>query len=169
MTSELSPTQRQFRTAMANLSAGVNVVTTDGDHGRAGTTVSAVCSVTDSPPTMVVCINKSATSHDAYVTNDRLAINVLCHEQEDVAMVFANATDVPRERRFDDPRWDLATYGVPVLAGAAASLIGRISTVSEQGSHSVLFVEIDQVLTQEQTGGLVYFQRRFHGVRPVAG
>ncbi|MEV6134383.1 flavin reductase [Streptomyces violaceusniger] len=168
MTAELTPTQRKFRAAMANLSAGVTVVTAYGKHGRAGTTVSAVCSVTDTPPTMIVCINKSATSHDAYVENDKIAINVLAHEQEDVALVFANATDTPREKRFDDPRWDLETYGAPVLSHAAASLVGRIASVSHQGSHSVLFVEVETVVTTPETGGLVYFQRKFHSIKATA-
>jgi flavin reductase (NADH) len=168
MTAELTRTQREFRAAMANLSAGVNVVTTDGRYGRAGTTVTAVCSVTDEPPTMAVCINKTATAHDAFVANDVIAINVLGHEQEDIALIFANATDIPRERRFDDERWDLTTYGAPVLSGAAASLVGRIGSIAVQGSHSVLFVEITEVVTHEETGGLVYFQRHFHGVgQPV--
>ena len=47
MAEEMSPVQRDFRAAMANLSAAVNIVTTDGISGRAGITVSAVCSVTD--------------------------------------------------------------------------------------------------------------------------
>jgi flavin reductase (NADH) len=166
LSAELTPTQLQFRAAMANLSAGVNVVTTDGEHGRAGTTVSAVCSVTDSPPTMIVCINKSASSHDAFMTNGSIAINVLAQEQKDLALVFANATGIPREKRFDDPRWNLTAHGVPVLEGAAASLVGRIGSVSHQGSHSVLFVEIQEVITKQETGGLVYFRRSFHGVGP---
>ncbi|MFC8666884.1 flavin reductase [Streptomyces sp. NPDC057199] len=164
MTADLSPAQRKFRAAMANLSAGVNVVTTDGKRGRAGTTVSAVCSVTDTPPTMIVCINKSATSYDAFVENDGIAINVLAHEQEDIALLFANATDTPRVKRFDDPRWDLETYGAPVLSGAAASLVGRIASVSHQGSHSVLFIEVETVVTNPDTGGLVYFQHKFHSI-----
>lgn len=168
MTTELTQTQKKFRAAMANLSAGVNVVTTDGLHGRAGTTVSAVCSVTDTPPTMIVCINKTATGHDAYVENDRIAINVLADEDKDVALVFANATDTPREKRFDDERWDLNSYGVPVLRGAASSLVGSIGSVSHQGSHSVLFVEIEEVIIKPETGGLVYFQRAFHGVGTTA-
>ncbi|NDK91151.1 4-hydroxyphenylacetate 3-monooxygenase reductase subunit [Gordonia desulfuricans] len=164
MTAELSPTQLAFRGAMANLSAGVGVVTTDGEHGRAGTTVTALCSVTDSPPTMAVCVNQTATAHDAFVSNGRIGINVLGQEQQDVALIFANATDIPREKRFDDERWDLAGHGVPVLEGSMASLVGRISTVAQHGSHSVLFVEIDTVLTSADGGGLVYFQREFHAV-----
>ena len=44
-----------FRGAMAKLAAAVNVITTDGQHGRAGFTATAVCSVTDQPPMLLVC------------------------------------------------------------------------------------------------------------------
>lgn len=48
-----------FRNAMAQLGTAVHVVTTDGAGGRAGFTASAVCSVTDTPPSVLVCINKA--------------------------------------------------------------------------------------------------------------
>ena len=41
-----------YRDAMARLGAAVHVITTDGPGGRAGFTASAVCSVTDDPPTL---------------------------------------------------------------------------------------------------------------------
>ena len=41
-----------FKNAMSFLSSAVNVVTTMGDAGRHGFTASAVCSVTDTPPTL---------------------------------------------------------------------------------------------------------------------
>jgi flavin reductase (NADH) len=160
--SELTRTQSDFRTAMANLSAAVNVVTTDGPHGLAGMTVSAACSVTDSPPTVLVCVNRSSRSHDILVANGRICINVLGAEQEELAMHFAGATRVPTAERFGSDDWDLETEGVPVLRGAPASVVGRIVAEQPQGSHSVLFVEVDKVLTQEGSGALVYFQRKFH-------
>ncbi|WIY01132.1 flavin reductase [Amycolatopsis mongoliensis] len=162
--SELTRTQRDFRTAMANLSAAVNVVTTGGPHGLAGMTVSAACSVTDSPPTVLVCVNRSSRSHDVLVANGRLCVNVLGAGQEELAMHFAGATRVPTAERFASAGWDLDTEGVPVLRGASASVIGRIVTEQPHGSHSVLFVAVDKVLTREGSGALVYFQRRFHAL-----
>lgn len=44
----------QFRNAMAMLGGAVSVITTDGPAGRFGFTASAVCSVTDAPPTLLV-------------------------------------------------------------------------------------------------------------------
>ena len=44
--------QQTFRDAMSCMGAAVNIITTDGPAGRAGFTASAVCSVTDTPPTL---------------------------------------------------------------------------------------------------------------------
>lgn len=155
-------TQREFRAAMANLSAAVNVITTDGPLGRAGMTVSAACSVTDSPPTMLVCVNRSTRSHGILVANGRICVNVLGAEHEDLARHFAGATRVPTAERFTDDAWDLDD--VPVLRGALVSVIGRIVADRAHGSHSVLFVEVDKVTTSEDGGALVYFQRQFHNL-----
>ncbi|MEU0470166.1 MULTISPECIES: flavin reductase [unclassified Amycolatopsis] len=165
---ELTRQQTEFRAAMANLSAAVTVITTDGPRGRAGMTVSAACSVTDSPPTVLVCVNRTARSHDVLVGNGRLAVNVLGAGQEDLALHFAGATGVPTAERFTDGRWDLATHGVPVLTGACASVVGTIVAEQASGSHSVLFVEVDTVITGDDPAALVYFQRRFHSLGTTA-
>lgn len=162
--SELNRTQREFRNAMANLSAAVNVVTTDGAHGRAGMTVSAACSVTDDPPTLLVCVNRSSRSHDILIGNRRLCVNVLGADHEDLAMHFAGATKVPTSDRFEPGLWDHDSEGVPVLRGALTSLVGHIVADRALGSHSVVFVEVDKVISREDSGALVYFQRRFHNL-----
>lgn len=162
----LNPTTADFRAAMSNLSAGVNVVTTDGPAGRAGITVSAVCSVTDSPPTLLVCINQSSRSHQTFVDNGRLCVNVLGELDEDVAMCFAGSTGQSGEDRFADPRWE-EHDSLPALAGSAASVTGRIVTATQQGSHSVFFVEIEGLAVDVDRGALVYFQRRFHPLAPA--
>ncbi|MGC7098181.1 flavin reductase [Amycolatopsis lurida] len=162
--SELTQAQREFRAAMANLSAAVNVVTTDGPHGLAGMTVSAACSVTDSPPTVLVCVNRLSRSREILVANGRVCVNILGAEQEELAMHFAGATKVPTAERFATDCWDLESENVPVLRGAPASVLGRIVAEQPQGSHSVVFVEVDKVITHDDSGALVYFRRRFHNL-----
>ncbi|MER6941082.1 flavin reductase [Nocardioides sp. NPDC127514] len=164
---ELTPTQRAFRAAMSNLSAAVNIVTTDGPRGPAGITVSAACSVTDSPPTMLVCVNRSSYTHDFFVENKRVGINVLGAEHEPIAMRFAGASDVSMGDRLSEPEWEHDSHGVPVLRDAVATVIGRVADHRSHGSHTVLFVEVDAVDSRDDTGGLVYFQRRFHTLHPT--
>src|SRR3546814_10591848 len=47
-----------FKAALSNASTPVTVVATDGPFGRAGLTCSAVSSVCDTPPTILLCVNR---------------------------------------------------------------------------------------------------------------
>ncbi len=89
---QLDEQRLRFRDAMASLSAAVNVVTTAGEAGRCGITATAVCSVTDTPPSVMVCINANSAMNPVFQGNGKLCINVLNHEQEIMARHFAGMT-----------------------------------------------------------------------------
>lgn len=67
---------------MAGLSTAVNIVSTDGPEGRCGITATAVCSVTDMQPTLLVCLNRNSAMNPVFQKNGSMCINVLNHEQE---------------------------------------------------------------------------------------
>ena len=69
--------QQTFRDAMSCMGAAVNIITTDGPGGRAGFTASAVCSVTDTPPTLLVCLNRGASVWPVFNENRTLCVNTL--------------------------------------------------------------------------------------------
>jgi flavin reductase len=69
--------QTEFRNAMAQLGSAVSVITTDGPAGKFGFTASAVCSVTDQPPTLLVCMNRNSWAHAHFKQNGVLCVNVL--------------------------------------------------------------------------------------------
>src|SRR5436190_4986272 len=58
----------EFVDAMSRAATGVTVVTSDGIAGRFGQTVSAMCSVSADPPTLLVCINRKSPICDAIQT-----------------------------------------------------------------------------------------------------
>ncbi len=153
-----------FREAMAHLSAAVNIITTDGPHGRCGMTASAVCSVTDSPPTMLVCVNQSSASHAVFSGNGLVCINVLPGSHQELARHFAGMTDMPMSKRFEQRAWVEGRLGMPVLADALASIEGRIVDKKTVGSHSVMFVEVGDVVVRSGGDGLIYFDRNFHRI-----
>ncbi|WP_413671721.1 4-hydroxyphenylacetate 3-monooxygenase, reductase component [Massilia cellulosiltytica] len=163
----LTPVQIAFRNAMAHLPAAVCIITTDGAAGRCGITASAVCSVTDSPPTVLVCLNRSSAMHDVFKANGHLCINVLSGDHEELAMHFSGATKIPMEERFTLDDWRAGVSSQPVLDGALVKLQGHIKDSKVVGSHSVMFVELDSIDVNEQRDSLIYFNRLFHTVRPT--
>ncbi|EOC0465833.1 flavin reductase, partial [Cronobacter sakazakii] len=95
--------QQAFRDAMSRLGAAVNIVTTDGPAGMAGFTASAVCSVTDSPPTLLVCLNRNASVWPVFQANGQLCVNTLAAGHEALSGLFGGKT--PMEERFAAARW----------------------------------------------------------------
>ena len=53
----------EFREALSKVASAVTVVSTDGPSGAAGLTCSAVCAVSDAPPTLLVCVNRNSAAN----------------------------------------------------------------------------------------------------------
>ena len=66
-----------YREAMSRLGAAVNIITTRDETGPHGFTASAVCSVTDAPPTLLVCVNRNVRSRSTITVGGALCINTL--------------------------------------------------------------------------------------------
>lgn len=158
--------QKAYRDAMARLGAAVNIITTDGPGGKRGFTASAVCSVTDSPPTLLVCLNRSSDSNEALKVNQVACVNVLAATQQNLSPIFAGMGDGDYEQRFGNAEWTLLANGTLALKDALASFECRVVQVSEVGTHSVFFCEVDAVHSGDPGQALVYFSRRYHVLAP---
>ena len=156
----LKVTQQSFRDAMAKLGAAINIVTTDGPAGRAGFTASAVCSVTDTPPSLLVCLNRNASVYEAVTANGVLAVNTLAPDHKALSALFGGKT--PVDERFAAARWVKGETGAPLLEGAVVSFDCRISKITDVGSHSVLICEIVGLAGIERNEALMYFNRGYH-------
>ncbi len=161
---ELEPNQKAFRNAMASMAAAVSVVTTNGTAGRSGITATAVCSITDTPPTIMVCINRNSKTNATLKENQYLCVNILSAEQLEIAKHFAGMTEVKMNDRFMLHDWKEGFQQIPVLSGALANLQGKISSMSEMGTHTLFFVELNEIEIKENGNSLIYFNRSFHEV-----
>lgn len=155
--------KQAFRDGMARLGAAVNIITTDGPAGRAGFTASAVCSVTDTPPTLLVCLNRSASVWSVFDANRQLCVNTLAADQEALSSLFGGKT--PMAERFQAAQWRKGVTGSPVLQGALVSFDCRISEITQVGTHDVLFCEVLALTVSNKTGGLAWFDRGYLPLR----
>jgi len=157
--------QKAYREAMARLGAAVNVITTDGPGGRRGFTASAVCSVTDAPPTLLVCLNRTSDSNAALKENKVLCVNTLSAAQQHLSPMFAGMVTDDYNERFASAAWSVLETGVPVLDDALVSFDCQVSQVTEVGTHSVFFCEVLAVRVVEMGEALIYFSRGYHPIR----
>ena len=158
--------QKAYRDAMARLGAAVNIITTDGPGGKRGFTASAVCSVTDSPPTLLVCLNRSSDSNQALKDNGVACVNVLSAGQQHLSPVFAGMGEGDYDARFAQAAWTRLANGTTALAGALVSFECRVAQAREVGTHTVFFCEVDAVHAGDPGPALLYFARGYHTLAP---
>ena len=149
-----------FRQAMSRLGAAVNIVTTAGPAGRAGFTASAVCSVTDDPPMLLVCLNRNASVYEAVKRNGVLCVNTLGAGHQRISDLFGGRT--PMDERFAQAQWSTRATGAPVLDAAPVAFDCEVVSCTAVGTHDVLFCAVREIVLGSAEVGLVYFGRRYH-------
>lgn len=154
-----------FRQGMANLGAAVNIITTDGVAGRAGFTASAVCSVTDTPPTLLVCLNRSASVFETFKTNQVLCVNTLSSQQQTLSQLFGGKT--PMSERFMHGTWSTLSTNAPVLDNALVSFDCKVIQSVSVGSHDVLFCQVQAIKQNQGLNALMYFNRHYCEPSPM--
>ncbi len=160
--SEVEP--RHYRDAMSRFAGAVHVVSTDGSAGRRGTTVIAACSVSDEPPTVLVCLNRGNEANDLYVKNGVFALNTLAAGQQDLANAFSGLTGLTQDARFALGSWDTIATGAPTLADAAAVFDCELVETKDFATHRVHFGKVRGIRIGDSLQPLLYYNREYRAL-----
>jgi len=153
-----------FRNAMRRVAATVTLIsTTDAAGQRHGMAATAVNSVTMDPPTLLICVNQSASLHAPLVERGRFCINVLMPSHHELVGYFSGQKT--GEGRFESGDWRLdSVTGLPYLHGAQCNLFCRVESVTTVGTHSVIIAAVDSVQMSDEVTPLLYANGRLHAV-----
>lgn len=150
-----------FREAMSRLGAAVHVITTAGAAGPVGTTATAVCSVSDAPPTLLVCLNRRSQTNSAVLQNKVFCVNTLRDDGAPMADLFAGRTGIRGAERFATGEWITLATSSPVLASAVVAFDCRVMEVRSVGGHNVVVGAVQMVRLGEKGPVLVYHERAY--------
>lgn len=154
-----NPHRDSFLSAMSNVANSVTVVTTDGDGGKHGATVSSFCSVSADPPTLLVCLNRQGKTCEAVAKNGLFCVNVLPESARDLAVVFAGQTGDEIIDKFSNEKWATSGNGAPVLEEVTAFLC-TVTEAVESTSHIIFIGEVTH-MQEGQEPPLIYLNRTF--------
>ena len=169
--------EEQFRQAWGNFPSGVTVVTfLTPEHGVYGLTASAICSVSLSPPLVLVCVDEKARSRQFLEKSERFVMNFLADGQEAPCMYFLakGQEDMcwyfsSRGERGAGPfAYRKSAFGYPVLEGSYAYMDCRIVGRHPAGDHCVFVGQVEDI---DVPGGtpLVFHQGKFADLTPYGG
>lgn len=153
-----------FRDAMSRVAGAVHLIATDGPGGKGGLTATAVTSVSDAPPTLLVCLNRSSRTAAIVRANGAFSVSTLGAGQQELANVFAGRTPARGEHRFEHGKWLVDALGQPCLADALVGFSCRVEEIKPVASHLVVIGAILDIRLGAAHAGLVYTRRAFHAV-----
>lgn len=145
---------------MSHFVTGITVVTGVTADGQIyGITVNSFTSVSLEPLQVLICLDNRLSGFDSFQTGKVFGVSILADDQEDVSRYFA-------QRGLDRSQ---ATYfhgttGVPLVAGAIATLECGIVSSFPGGDHTIFLGEVKACELRpeaETKGALVYFKSRY--------
>jgi flavin reductase len=164
---ELRPvTLGEYTQAMAQHVSSVCVITTKLDGQRYGLTATAVTSVCAQPPRLLVCVNKSSSTHARMAAARFFCVNVLSEMQDIVAKAFAGMLG-PDVDRFGVAKWTEIATGAPVLLKAAAVFDCVVSQTLDQSTHTIFLGDVVGASSQLGQDSLLYGSRKFRQLRKI--
>ena len=145
---------------MRRWGSGVAILTTRREGGIMGITVSSFCSLSLSPPLILVCIDKKARSHPLIERHRAFAINVLKAGQERLSELAAGHAG-------DQGNWlegvphRKAVTGAPILNECLAWLDCALEAVHDGGDHTIFIGRVEAGGFSEGRP-LLYFEGDYH-------
>lgn len=144
-----------LRLSLRRVASTVNVIAVKcADGSFFATTATAVVAVCFTPPTALVCINRSSAIYEAIEREEIFSISVLGAAQEEIAGACAGG--VPHHERESRFTQSDRVAGAATLAGTQATLVCRRSEVVVQGTHAVIFGTVIDASHQAAVDPLIY-------------
>ncbi|MGW4130929.1 flavin reductase family protein [Amycolatopsis japonica] len=133
----LSPEQAAFRAAMRRVCSSVSVMTSfDGERPH-GTTISAFCSLSMTPPMLLVALDERSELLAMVRRTGTFGVNVLSAGQSRIATRFA----AKGSDKFDGVEWS-SEHGAVRLPSVASWVACLVRTIAPGGDHFVLLGEV---------------------------
>jgi flavin reductase (DIM6/NTAB) family NADH-FMN oxidoreductase RutF len=158
---EAEATASDFRNAMRQLTGGVSVITAGKGRDISGMTVTSVSSLSVDPPSLIVSLNREASSWPLVKRYGLFGVNILTSDQIDIAERFTGKGGLKGADRFTGARWTTRASGVPLLADALAAIDCEVEDVVERHSHAIVIGRVLDVAVSARTAALAYWQGRY--------
>ncbi len=139
---------------MRRHAASVCIVSVGAGEAVNGMAVTSATSFSMDPPSMLVCINESASIAQDLTEGVAFGLTLLGRGQEAIAAAFSRK---PSGRsRFDNGRWRLRTGELPWLQDAPANLACTAVRTVSYGTHRAVIGRVESVHLADAFASLVY-------------
>lgn len=138
---------------------GVTVLTAFDDAQPRGLAVNAFASISLEPPTVMVCVQRTSSTHDCLFRAAHLAINILSTDQVDVVKRFAAKSD----DKFSGLEWHPGPFGSPLIEHSSARMEVEIRERLQASTHTVFVCRVVHADVTDRPPMIYSAGQFFHG------
>ncbi len=147
-----------FRVAMRQLAGGVCLIAHGVGAKRAGQTATSVTSLSADPPSLIVCVNRGASSYRGLAPGVAFGVNVLGAHQQEFADRFSDGAGISAAERFADGHWSASPNGAPLLNDSLAAFDCEVDDIIERHTHAIIIGRVKGVAIRKHGGALVHWR-----------
>ena len=145
--------QDNFRKAMRSYVYSVSILSNVGENKEYhAITVSSVTSVSIDPPSILVCINKTAGIHNSITMGSKYCINLLTKDHEELSNICSNYEE--EKNRFTSDQWDLSD--IPFIKNAQANIFCEVDQLIEYHTHTIVIGKVIKSNNADKIKTLTY-------------
>ena len=156
----MTATKDEFRRAMGRFATGVTLITTRLDDELHGMTANAVTSLSLDPMMVLVCVDKTADTHDILSKAGVFAVNILNRKQSGISDRFAKK-EFDGAHGLDEVPHGFAVTGSPIIEGAIAYLDCRTAMEHHGGDHTIFIGEVLEAKELSEDAPLVFYRGKY--------
>jgi flavin reductase len=165
-TTDASLLLRLFREGFRRQAATVSILTyRDRREQPCGMTATSVCSLSAAPPSLMVCVNRSAKTYEDVRERGCFGIDLLAETQEEVS-TFCSKPGVEKQL---SAAWLLEDQvgNAPALREALAHLDCEVTGAHDAFTHSIIVGKVSDIwLNPLRTSPLLYFDGSYYRLGP---
>jgi flavin reductase (DIM6/NTAB) family NADH-FMN oxidoreductase RutF len=150
-----------FRGAMRHLVGAVSVITVGRGEDISGMTVTSLSSLSVDPPSLIVSVNRAASSWPLLKRYGWFGVNILGHDQTGIAERFAGSNGLKGAERFAGAEWITRGPGVPLLVGALAAIACEVEEIVERHSHGIVIGRVRHLQVAPHGSALAYWHGEY--------
>lgn len=144
-----------YKKIMGSYPTGVTIVTTaDAEGNPFGLTVNSFASVSLDPILVLWCIDRRASSLEAFVQSTKFAVHILAADQKELCWTFAGK----EPDRFSIVNWTFSDYKLPILSGSLGVLECEKVQEIDGGDHLIFLGRVIHIQMLEKEP-MLYFRR----------
>jgi flavin reductase (DIM6/NTAB) family NADH-FMN oxidoreductase RutF len=151
--------QELMRDGLRRLAKAVVVITCSFDGKRYAMAATAVSELSMEPPSLLVCVNRSASISPPLAHRVDFAVNILHSSHQTISALCSGA--LKGEERFKLGNWETSQSGLPILSDAQAIFECNHSQMHSFGTHDIIIGEVFACTVSGAADPLIYLDQRY--------